>query len=470
MDTKQYLQMLYAHRVLIAVTVVVCIAAAGAYAWTREPLYAAHTQLFVSTPAKPSDLSPSEVYQGGLAAQSRAQSYAGILSSPAVAEAVVRKLGLSESAEDIESAITATAPEETVLINVTAEDESPERARDIANAVAEEFPRFVKTLESSPEGSDVDITVASRATLPTSPEFPPRGVYLIAGALLGLIVGVALVALRELLDRRIRDDEAAEAIAGAPVIGHIPRDLRASRRPLVVVDDPDSPEAEAYRRLRTNLRVVTIDSDRRSLLMTSAVSGEGKTLLAANLGIAFAQAGHRVVLVDADLRRPRLGRLLGLEPAPGMSELLSANVPERDLLSGDLLEATLHREQQLPLEMLTSGAPPPNPSELLGSERFEALLEVLTLRADLVILDSPALLSVGDAAVIARVTAAVLMVARVPSTRAEQFDAAAEALHAVGDPPIGAVLNGFPARTGRGYAYGPKTTKAPASPVPVWAP
>jgi capsular exopolysaccharide synthesis family protein len=295
-------------------------------------------------------------------------------------------------------------------------------------------------------------------------------VYLIAGALLGLILGVALVALRELLDRRIRDDEAAEAIAGAPVIGHIPRDPRASRRPLVVVDDPDSPEAEAYRRLRTNLRVVTIDSGRRSLLLTSAVSGEGKTLLAANLGIAFAQAGHRVVLVDADLRRPRLGRLLGLEPAPGMSELLSADVPEGELLSGDLLEATLHREQQLPLEMLTSGSPPPNPSELLGSERFEALLEGLTLRADLVILDSPALLSVGDAAVIARVTAAVLMVARVPSTRAEQFDAAAEALHAVAEPPVGAVLNGFPARTGRGYAYGPKTTKAPASPAPVWVP
>ena len=100
-----------------------------------------------------------------------------------MAEAVVRKLGLSESAEDVESAITATAPEETVLINVTAEDESPERARDIANAVAEEFPRFVKTLESSPapEGSDVDITVASRATLPTSPEFPPKGLYLDCG-------------------------------------------------------------------------------------------------------------------------------------------------------------------------------------------------------------------------------------------------------------------------------------------------
>ncbi len=472
MDTKQYLHVLYAHRVLIVVAVVVCTAAAGAYAWTREPLYAAHTQLFVSTSASSSDQSPTEVYQGGLAAQARAQSYTAILSSPAVAEAVVRKLGLSESAEDVESAITATAPEETVLIDVTVEDESPEQARDIANAVAEEFPRFVKTLESSPapEGSDVDIKVASRAALPTSPESLPKGLYLAAGALLGLILGVALAALRELLDRRIRDDEAAEVIAGAPVIGHIPRDSRASKRPLVVLDDPDSPEAEAYRRLRTNLRVVTIDADRRSLLLTSAVPGEGKTLLAANLGIVFAQAGHRVVLVDADLRRPRLGRLLGLEPSPGLSELLSADTPTSELLSSDLLEETLHHEQELPLEMLTSGSPPPNPSELLGSERFEVLLEGLTHRADIVIVDSPALLSVGDAAVIARVSAAILMVARVPSTRAEQFDAAAEALHAVGEPPVGAVLNGFSGRIGRGYSYGPKTQRAPASPAPVWAP
>jgi capsular exopolysaccharide synthesis family protein len=472
MDTKQYLRVLHAHLLLIVAAVVVCTGAAATYAWTREPLYAAHTQLFVSTRSDSSGLTPSDLYQGGLAAQSRVQSYARILSSPPVAEAVVRRLGLSESAEDVESAITATVPGETVLIDVTVEDGSPERARDIANAVAEEFPRFVNALESSPKPSRsvVDISVTSRAELPTSPDNPPKVLYLAVGAVLGLILGVGAAALRELLSKRIRDDEAAEAIAAAPVLGHIPHDWGGSKRPLVVIDDADSPEAEAYRRLRTNLRVVTVDSDRRSLLLTSAVAGEGKTLLVANLGIAFAQAGHRVVLVDADLRRPALGRLMGLEPAPGLSELLSANVPASQLLSGDLLEAALHPAKQLPLEVLTSGSPPPNPSELLGSDGFAALLEGLTRRADIVILDSPALLSVGDAAVIARLTAAVLMVARVPSTRAKQFDMAAEALRAVGEYPVGAVLNGLPARFGRGYSYGPKTVKAPASPVLVWGP
>jgi len=467
MEIKQYVRVLRAHRVLIVAAVVVCTAAAGAYAWTREPLYAAHTQLFVSA-TSPSGLSPSQVYQGGLASQSRAESYARIVSSPPVAEAVVRELDLSKSTQDVQSAITATVPEETVLIDVTVKDKSPERAKEIAEAVAAEFPRFINTLESSPtpEGSPVEISVTSPAVLPTSPESPRKGLYLAVGALLGLILGVGAAVLRELLDRRIRDDEAAEAIAGAPVLGHVPHDSGAQSRPLVVVDDADSPEAEAYRRLRTNLRVVTIDCDRRSLLVTSAVAGEGKTLLAANLGFAFAQAGHRVVLVDADLRRPRLGGLLWLEPTPGLSELLSGDVPGRHPL-----HETLHNEHKLPLDVLTSGSPPPNPSELLESDRFAALLDGLTRRAEIVILDSPALLPVSDAAVMARLTAAVLMVARVSSTRAEQLDAAAESLRAVGKHPVGAVLNGLPARIGRGYVYGPNNAvKAPAPAVPVWDP
>jgi capsular exopolysaccharide synthesis family protein len=461
MEIKQYARVMRAHWVLVVAAVVLCTGAAAAYAWIREPLYAAHTQLFVSAKADPA-ASPSQVYQGGLASQSRAESYARIVSSPPVAEAVVDELGLSKSPEYVQSAISATVPEETVLIDVTVEDESPELARDIADAVGDQFPQFVNTLESDPttEESPVEIRVTSRAELPTSPDSPQKGLFLAGGLLLGVALGVGTAVLRELLDRRVRDDEAAEAIAGAPVLGRIPHDSGAKRRPLVVVDDPDSPEAEAYRRLRTNLQVAALDRGRRSLLVTSAVTGEGKTLLAANLGFAFAQAGHRVVLVDGDLRRGGLGHLLGLHSTPGLSEMLSGDAPDDD---------AFHHEQGRPLAVLTSGSPPPNPGELLESDRFADLIDRLTRRAEIVILDSPALLPVSDAAVIARRTAAVLMVARTSSTRAEQLDAAAEYLRAVGRQPVGAVLNGVPARIGRAYVYGPKAAvEAPASPEPVW--
>ncbi len=461
MEIRQYVRVLRAHWVLIAVVTAVCIVLAGVYAWTRNQEYAAHTQLFVSAKSDTSAVSPSQVYQGGLASQSRAESYARIVSSPPVVNAVIRRLGLSRSTESVQSAITATVPSGTVLIDVTARDESPKQAKEIANALGTEFPKFVDTLERAPAApaSPVAISVTSPAVLPKSPDSPSKGLYLAAGALLGLILGAGAAVLREVLDTRIRNDDAAEAIAGARVLGHIPHDPGAAIRPLVVLDVPDSPEAEAYRRLRTNLRVVTIDHGHRSLLVTSAASGEGKTLVAANLGFAFAQAGHRVALVDADLRRPRLAEVLDLEPAPGLSELLS----------GDRSRERLHRESDLPLEVLTAGSRPSNPSELLESDRFGALLDRLTGRAELVIVDSPALLPVSDAAVIARMTGAVLMVARVPSTRAEALDAAAESLRAVGKQPIGAVLNGVRTRAGRDYVYGPSAAgEAPAGAEPAW--
>jgi polysaccharide biosynthesis transport protein len=460
MDIKQYLRVLRAHWLLIVGCLVVCTAAAAVFAWTRDPPYAAHTQLFVSTQAA-EGLSPSQVYQGGLASQSRAESYARIVSSPPVAEAVIEKLDLNRSTQSVESAISASVPEETALIDVTVKDDSAQLAQDMADALATEFPKFVDELESSeaPGASPVEVSVTSPPELPASPDSPGAGLYLAAGAFIGLILGLGAAVLRELLDKRIRDEEDAEAIAGAPVLAEIPHHSGADVRPLVVVDDSDSPQAEAYRRLRTNLRVATIDRDRHSVLVTSAVSGEGKTLVAANLAFAFAQAGHRVALVDADMRRPGLGRLLGLEQTTGLSEWLS----------GATSTEALHRERHLPLEVLTSGTPPMNPSELLESDAFSALLARLTGRAELVILDSPALLAVSDAAVMARRAAAVLMVARVSSTRAEQLDAAAEFLRAVGKQPVGAVLNGLSARIGRAYVYAPRSAVAPAERTePAW--
>src|SRR5207245_4869465 len=139
------------------------------------------------------------------------------------------------------------------------------------------------------------------------------------------------------------------------------------------------------------------------------VASEGKTLIVANLGIAFAQAGCRVVLVDADLRRPKLAKLLGLSSTVGLTNVLVENVP--------VLDALQTWQDELPLEVLSSGQQPPNPSELLGSQRFASTLSTLTDRADLVILDAPAVLPVADAAILGRVTSGVILVARVASTR-----------------------------------------------------
>jgi succinoglycan biosynthesis transport protein ExoP len=438
MSLQQYVRVLRAHWLLIVVSVLVCTVAAGLLAWTRPAIYAARTQLFVSTPGVPADL--SQTYQGGLFSQQRVLSYAQIVSSPAVAEAVITQLSLPENVRQLQGKIRASVPTDTVLINVTVRDRSPQRARVIADALGEQFSSFVNALETRPgdRNSPVKVSVASRAQLPTHPVSPRKSVYLAFGVLAGLVLGILGAVLREALDKRIRGEDDAAAIAGAPVLGSIVEDPDADSRPLIVVNDPFSLRAEAYRRLRTNLGVLSVDHSLRSFVVSSAVPSEGKTLVVANLGIAFAQAGYRVVLVDADLRLPKLAEVLGLSSTVGLTNVLVDDVP---------VEAALQIwPDGLPLQVLGSGPHTPNPSELLGSQRFATVLEQLTDRADVVILDAPALLPFTDAAIVARMTSGLILVTRVASTRTDQLQTATESLRAVDERVVGVVLNRLPAR------------------------
>jgi polysaccharide biosynthesis transport protein len=438
MDLHQYARVLRRHWVLIALGVLVCTGPAAWLAWTRTPIYAARAQLFVSSSGGPTDL--SQAYQGGLFVQQRVQSYAQIVSSPPVAEAVIKQLGLTESVPQLQAKIHASVPMNTVLIDVTAEDRSARRAKAIADAVGEHFSGFVNTLET-PQGqrrSPVKVTMTSPADVPTQPVSPKKALALVLGGVLGLVLGLGGAVLREALNRRIRSEDHAAAIADAPVLGSIVEDPHADTRPLVVVEHPGSVAAEAYRRLRTNLRALSADHDIRSFVVSSAGASEGKTLIAANLGIAFALAGTRVILVDADLRRPALTEVLGLPSRMGLSTVLVEELP---------IEASLQTWREgVPLEVLASGWQPADPSELLDSGRFAAVLEALIERADLVIVDAPALLPVADATILARLTRGIVLVASLTSTRTEQLETAARSLDTVDAQLFGVVLNRLPAR------------------------
>jgi succinoglycan biosynthesis transport protein ExoP len=443
-DLVEYVRLLKRRWVLLVVSVLVVTGAAAALAWTRTPIYQARTELFVSTSGvAPGDL--SQTYQGGLFSQQRVRSYAKIVSSPTVVRTVIAQLGLHDSVEHLQAQIGASVPVDTVLINVTVNNRSAQLARAIANAVAAQFAIFVKTLET-PQGdgtSPVKVTVTGPARLPTSPVSPRKPLYLALGALLGLALGIAAAVLRETLDRRIKGDLDAAASLGAPILARIADDPHAAKRPLVVMSDDLSGSAEGYRRLRTNLRALSAERHVRSLVVASPLPSEGKTLIAANLGMAFAQAGQRVVLVDADLRRPTLATMLGVTSDKGLTRVLRGELS---------VEAALRRHATLPVEILASGPQPSNPSELLESDAFTSLLAALTDRADVVILDSPALLPVTDAAILARAASGVIVVARVGSTSLDELATATEALRAVDADVLGIVLNRV--RAGHTYPYG----------------
>jgi capsular exopolysaccharide synthesis family protein len=436
MDFHQYLRVLRRHLLLICFSIVVCTASAAVLAWTRPPAYAAQTQLFVSTSGAtnvPTDL--SQTYQGALFSQQQVLSYAQLVSGPTVVEAVAQQLRLSESVAHLESEIRTSVPTGTVLINVTVTDPLPQRARAIANVVGVQAAKFIVKLETPPgrKSSGVTMEVTRQAGEPTAPVSPHKPLYLVLGALLGVVLGIVITVVREGLDTRVRGDDEVSAITGAPVIGSIAEHRDADRRPLIAVADPSSMQAEEYRRLRTNLSVLQLAPERRAFVVSSAVESEGKSHTVANLGIVVAQAGFSVVLVDANLRRPKLGELFGLSSGAGLTDVLLGDVP---------LSTALHVwNESLPLKVLCAGRSAANPSELLGSEPFTAMLDALMGRADVVILDAPALLPFTDAAVLARLVSGVILVTRDASTSAEDLATATRSVRAVDETVRGVVLN-----------------------------
>ena len=461
MDLRQYARILRAHWLLIGASVWVCTVLAGVLAWTRPPTYAAETQLYVSTSLPSGDASATERYAAILLSQQRAVSYTQLIASPSVVQGVNEQLGLPLSVEDFRAKVSAVRPEGTVLINVTVEDRSPRLAQAIGEAVGTEFPRFLESLDGQ-ETSPVEVSVTSPAQLPTQPVSPRKTLYVVLGAILGLMFGVGVTVIREALSRRIRDAEDAAEVTGLPVLGSIADQPRAKREPLVMVNSRDSARAEEYRRVRTNLHALIREAGIRSLVVSSATPGEGKTLIAANLGIAFAQSGHRVVLVDADLRLSKLADVMGLTPVQGLTDVLANDVPVEDALAS--------WRPELQLQLLAAGSPLQNPSELLDSPRFAAVLDELSMRADLVILDTPALLRATDPAVLARLAGGTVLVARVGSTRVDQLVSAVESLYSVDARVLGLVVNRLPPRSRRyGAAYvsqlNSKGERDPAAPA-----
>lgn len=213
---------------------------------------------------------------------------------------------------------------------------------------------------------------------------------------------------------------------------------------LVMVAAPRSPAAEAYRTLRTNVQFAALDRPLRTLLVASAGAGEGAPLVAANLAVAFAQVGRRVALIDADLRRPSLGELFGLAAGPGLTDAVLADQVDAPPLTSTVVEG---------LTLLPAGTLPPNPAELLGSQRVRRLLDALVTQHDLVILAAPPVTVVADAAVLAPQVDGVLLVLAAGKTRRETAIRAKEQLAHVQARILGVVLYGArrAARAARGY-------------------
>jgi capsular polysaccharide biosynthesis protein len=286
-----------------------------------KPTYTAETQLFV---AISNSGSVQELQQGNTFSQARVQSYVKTVDSPLVLQPAIDALGLSISAEKLAQRVKASTDLNTVLINITVNDESPVQAAAIAQAVATSLVTSVDTLERPKNGgsSPVSLTVTKPAVAPELPSAPNTRLNLILGVLIGLGLGLAVSMLRTTLDSRIRGEADLRHITDAPLLGGITFDQDAVGKPLLTQTASQSTRAESFRQLRTNLQFANVAGKARTVLITSSLPGEGKSTTATNLAIALSQAGQSVCLVDADLRRPMVNEYLGLDRNAGLTTAL----------------------------------------------------------------------------------------------------------------------------------------------------
>ncbi|PJJ55566.1 capsular exopolysaccharide synthesis family protein [Compostimonas suwonensis] len=444
-ELRDYIRILRKSWVLIVVLVLVGIGAAAAYSITQTPVYSSSAKVFVSTSG---GSTVSELQQGNTFTQQRVKTYADLVNTPIVLLPVIADLGLDMTSEQLSGWVSASAPLDTTLIEITVTETDPAQAAAIATAVSESLTNVVETIETSDSEAaapPVRLTLVQHAAVPQRPVSPNVPLNIALGALIGLVLGVGVAVLRETLDTRIRNERDVELVTDTPILGGIVFDPKAQERPLIVHADPRSPRAESFRTLRTNLQFLDVGRDERSFVVTSSIESEGKSTSAANLAIALADAGARVLLVDADLRRPKIADYMGLEGVVGLTDVLISRAELQDVIQpwgrGKLF-------------VLPAGKVPPNPSELLGSVAMVKLIEEFNRAFDVVLFDAPPLLPVTDAAILARNVGGTIVVCAAGRTHKNQLKGAITALQNVDAPISGLVLTMLPTKGPDAYGYG----------------
>lgn len=429
MDLSEYFNALRRHWALIIVMGVIGAGVAFVIAQATPPQYRATASVFVSAQ---SGNTTSELVQGSTYTQNLIQSYAQLAVLPSVLQPVIDELELETTPRALAEMITAENPINTVIIEITATAGSAEQSADIANAVSRELSASARSL--APDRADgtaaVEMTQIAEASAPRIQSIPNTRFLLFTGLAAGLAIGIAWALVREVLDTRVRSEDDLRRISDLPILGAVPVNPRHMMSQIVMRAAPSSPGSEAFRRVATNLGFINPGVPLTSVVVASALPHEGKSTVALNLALALAETKERVLLVDADLRRPSIAEYCQIDGSIGLTSVLTGHA---DVDSAIIRWGSIH--------VLPGGPLAPNPNQLVASNVMSHLVEQLTSRYDVVVFDAAPLLPVTDTLALTRLTDGALLVARNGHTKRAHIRASVESLETVGATILGLVVN-----------------------------
>lgn len=416
---------------LIVLGAVVGLVGCFGYASMQTPMYKSTVSLHFSLARGASAV---DLNQGSAYTQGQMLSFAQLVEGSRVLDTVIDELGLDVTTRELERALEVSVPQDTVTMHITATDDSPEGAADIATAVGESLIDEVREVapRNAEGGSTINAVIYDDAVPAMYQSSPDKTRDAVVGGVIGGVVAAAAALLIALLDTRVRSEDALSEVSDHPVLGKIESSSLLTGRGIALLKKPLSHAADDTLRIRSALRYATVTSPVKVLLVTACSPGEGKSTVSANLAAALAANKDSVLLVDGDLRRPRVHEFAGIDGSVGLTDVLLEEIDE---------DVAVHNIRGTTIDILPAGRIPPNPAEMLTSQRMTDLVCKLSKQYDYVVIDTPPIFSVADVNLLIPLSDGVVVTVDARRTRRAQLVRSMKSLEGGGARILGAVLN-----------------------------